>query len=40
MNDSDISESIKKVQEKYDLILSEWNKGDNRDHINLRIDNK
>ena len=40
MNDDDISESIKKVQEKYDLILSEWNKGDNRDHINLRIDNK
>ena len=38
MNDTAISESIKKVQQKSDLILSEWNKGEDRNHINLRID--
>jgi len=40
MNDNDISESIIKVQQKFDLILSEWNKGEDRNHINLRIINE
>ncbi len=40
MNDSDISESVKKVQQKFDLILSEWNKGESRNHINLQTEEK
>ena len=40
MNDSDISESVKKVQQKSDLILSEWNKGESRNHINLQTEKK
>jgi predicted Fe-Mo cluster-binding NifX family protein len=40
MNDTDISESVKKVQQKSDLILSEWNKGEDRNHINLKVGNE
>lgn len=37
MNDENISDSIKKVYQKSELILNEWNKGEDRNYINLRI---
>ena len=37
MNDNDISDSIKTVQQKFDAILNEWNKGEIKSHINLKI---
>lgn len=37
MNDENISDSIKKVHQKFDFILNEWDKGEDRNHINLKI---
>ena len=36
MNDDDISDSIKTVQQKFDIILNEWNKAENRNHLNFK----
>ena len=36
MNDADISNSVKKVHQQADIILSEWKKGEERNHINLK----
>ncbi len=38
MNDDDISDSIKTIQQKSDILLKEWNKGEDRNHINLKIE--
>ena len=40
MNDNDISDSIKKAHKNFDIILNEWNKGESRSHINLKIAGK
>jgi len=40
MNDNDILDSIKTIQQKSDILLKEWNKGENRNHINLKIEIK
>ena len=40
MNDNNISDSIKKAHKKFDIILNEWNKGESRSHINLKIAGK
>lgn len=36
MNDDDISESINTVQQKFDVVLNEWNKGESRNHLNFK----
>ena len=36
MNDVDISESIKTIQRKLDIIQNEWNKGESRKHLNFK----
>jgi len=36
MNDEDISDSIKTIQQKYDIIVNEWNKGESRNHLNFK----
>ncbi len=36
MNDADISNSVKKVHQQADIILTEWKKGEERNHINLK----
>ena len=36
MNDNDISESIKTIQQKFDILLKEWKKGENRKHLNFK----
>ena len=36
MNDSSISESIKKIQESIQIVDKEWNKGEERSYINLK----
>ena len=36
MNNNSISESILKLQESFSIIESEWNKGDSRNHLNLK----
>ena len=36
MNDNNISDSVKTVQQKFDVILNEWNKGEIKSHINLK----
>jgi len=40
MNDNDISDNIKKVHQKFDNNLNEWNKGESRSHIDLKIAGK
>ena len=37
MNDEDISDSIKIIQQKFDIIVNEWNKGESRNHLNFKI---
>ncbi|MCD4773351.1 MAG: hypothetical protein K8R41_08230, partial [Bacteroidales bacterium] len=37
MNDDDISESVKTIQQKIDIIVNEWNKGESRNHLNFKI---
>ncbi len=36
MNDKNISDSIKTTQEKFEIILDEWNKGESRKHLNFK----
>jgi len=36
MNDIDISESLKKIDQKRALLIKEWEKGEERDFINLK----
>lgn len=36
MNDDDISDSIKTIQQKFDIILNEWKKGESRNHLNFK----
>ena len=36
MNSSSISESIDRIQQNFDLISNEWNKGEERNHLNLK----
>lgn len=36
MNDEDISESVKTIQQKSDIVANEWNKGENRNHLNFK----
>ena len=36
MNDEDISDSIKIIQQKFDIIVNEWNKGESRNHLNFK----
>ncbi len=38
MNDEQISESLKKLDQKRELIIKEWEKGEERDFINLKKD--
>lgn len=38
MNDKNISDSIKTIQEKFMIILDEWDKGENRKHLNFKND--
>lgn len=36
MNDNSISESIKNIQQSIHIIDNEWNKGEERSHLNLK----
>ncbi len=36
MNDKKFSECAKIIQKKIDIIINEWNKGEVRNHINLK----
>ncbi len=36
MNDNSISESIKNIQQSIHIIDNEWNKGEERNHLNLK----
>ena len=36
MNDNSISDSIESIQQNFDLIINEWNKGEERNHLNLK----
>lgn len=36
MNDNSISESIKNIQQSIHIIDNEWNKGEERKHLNLK----
>ncbi|MEA3495069.1 MAG: NifB/NifX family molybdenum-iron cluster-binding protein [Bacteroidota bacterium] len=36
MNDKNISDSIKTIQEKFMIILDEWDKGESRKHLNFK----
>jgi len=36
MNNNNFYECAKTIQKKMDIIIDEWNKGDTRNHINLR----
>ncbi len=36
MNDDDLSDSVKIVQQKFDIVLNEWNKGESRKHLNFK----
>ena len=36
MNDNSISDSIKTIQQKFDVINNEWNNGEERNHLNLK----
>ncbi|MCD4833438.1 MAG: hypothetical protein K8R31_06550 [Bacteroidales bacterium] len=36
MNDNSISESIKNIQQGIHIIDNEWNKGEERNHLNLK----
>ena len=37
MNDNQISDSIAKIQDKFDRIKKEWDKGESRHFINLKM---
>lgn len=39
MNDKEISESIKTIQQNFNIIIDEWEKGDSRNFINLKQNN-
>jgi len=36
MNDENFSECARIIQKKIDIIINEWNKGEVRNHLNLR----
>ena len=36
MNDDDLSDSVKIVQQKFGIVLNEWNKGESRKHLNFK----
>ena len=36
MNSNSISESIDGIQQKFDLIKNEWDKGEERNHLHLK----
>ena len=36
MNDNNITDSIKTIQQKFDIINNEWNNGEERNHINFK----
>ena len=36
MNGEDISDSVKTIQQKFDIIINEWEKGESRSYINLK----
>ncbi|MBI9039183.1 MAG: hypothetical protein JEY97_13700 [Bacteroidales bacterium] len=36
MNDEDISDSIKTIQQKHDIIVNERKKGESRNHLNFK----
>ena len=37
MNSDSIPDSIENIQKNFDLINSEWNKGEGRNHLNLKV---